>query len=96
MTMTPKPPPHLSAAARRLFEQLCLDYDLSDAAAQCLLISACEAKDRADQARARIKKDGAYTKDKSGKLRVHPAVAVEQQSRNQLLSAFRSLRLSPK
>ena len=42
-----------------------------------LLTLAGSAWDRAEEARERVKKDGAYVKDRFGQLRAHPAVAVE-------------------
>ena len=89
------PPPHLSADGKRLWIRLSDDYVLDDSGAQTLLRALCEALDRCEQARRRIRKDGAYLRDRFGQMRPHPAVAVERDSRNQILAAIKALRLEP-
>src|SRR5712692_9059278 len=83
----PKPPEHLRPSTRRWFEEIVRSWELEPHHLR-LLVLACEAVDRCDEARERIRKDGAYVKGRYG-LRAHPAIAVERDSR---LAAARLLR----
>ena len=83
-------PKHLSPSSRKLFRRLAVDYDLArEPHALEVLRLACEALDRGEQARDVLMRDGAYTADRFGQVRAHPAVAVERDSR---VAALRSLR----
>ena len=95
MAKTPAAPKHLSAEARKLWSQLRSDYAIDDSAGLALLRAACEASDRAQQARKLIDADGMVSTDRFGQRKPHPAVAIERDSRTQLLAALRALRLSP-
>ena len=88
-------PKHLKADARRMWQRLMADYQLDDSAALALLQAACEAYQRAQEARALIDKAGAVITDRFDQLKSHPAVAIERDSRAQMISALRALRLSP-
>jgi P27 family predicted phage terminase small subunit len=90
-----EPPRHLKAAARRIWRSLMEDYSLDDAAGLSLLQAACEAFQRAQEARARLDKDGAVIADRFGQLKAHPAAAVERDARGQMIAALRVLKLSP-
>jgi P27 family predicted phage terminase small subunit len=74
-----KPPNHLSTAAKKTWKIIHDEYVI-DAAADVVLATLLEARDRREQARALIEKDGAYTKNRFDEVRVHPAVAVERDS----------------
>ena len=80
----PKPaataPTHLTAASKRLFGRIAGEYELQAQHVE-LLTLACEARDRAEQARKAIAKDGPYMSDRYGGLKAHPAIAVERDSR---------------
>ena len=86
-------PRHLKAEARSMWERLLADYQLEDAAAQALLRAACEAFQRAQEARRILDRDGAIVKDRFGQLKAHPAAAVERDSRTAMIAALRALRL---
>lgn len=89
------PPKHLTGETRKMWDRLQADYVLDDAAAMSLLQAACEAFQRAQEARALIDKEGAVLKDRFGQLKAHPAAAIERDSRGQMISALRALRLAP-
>jgi phage terminase small subunit len=72
-------PKHLKTIGRVLFNSVTRDYDLQSHHI-ALLTLACEARDRAEEARAAIAKDGAYVDGRYG-LKAHPAIAVERDSR---------------
>ena len=88
-------PKHLKADARRMWQKLQADYVLDDAAALMLLGAACEAYQRAHEARIAIDNDGAVLTDRFGQLKAHPACAIERDARGQMIAALRALRLSP-
>lgn len=89
------PPKHLKADARRMWQRLRAEYELDDSAALALLQAACEAYQRAQEARAAIDKAGAVVPDRFGQLKQHPSVTIERDSRGQMIAALRALRLSP-
>lgn len=88
-------PKHLNADARRMWARLRADYVLDDAGGLALLQAACEAYQRAQEARAAIDKNGAVLSDRFGQLKAHPACAIERDARGQMIAALRALRLSP-
>jgi hypothetical protein len=82
-------PEHLSQSSRELFDRLVVDYSLADdAAALAILQAAMESKDRAEQARAAIDRDGLTMVGKA-----HPAVTIERDSRAAFLAGLKHLRL---
>ena len=88
-----KPPKQLGTAGKALWRSLLREYSISDAGGLALLTAACESLDRADEARQRIAADGAFTPDRFGQLRAHPAIAVERDARGQVLQALKQLNL---
>jgi len=88
-------PKHLKAEARRMWERLRNDYHIDDAAGLALLQAACEAYERAQEARIAIDKEGAVLADRFGQRKAHPATTIEQASRGQMIAAIRALRLAP-
>ena len=90
-----KPPKHLKADARRLWERLTADYQIDDAAGLALLQAACEAFQRAAEARKLIDRDGAVIMDRFGQQKPHPAISIERDNRGQMISALRALKLAP-
>lgn len=90
-----KAPKHLRADARRMWDRLRADYAIDDSAGLALLQAACEAYQRAQEARERIDKDGAILKDRFKQLKPHPACVIERDARSQMINALRALRLAP-
>lgn len=90
-----KAPKHLRAEARRLWKRLTDDYQIDDAGGLALLQAACEAFQRADEARKLIDQDGAVIVDRFGQQKPHPAISIERDSRGQMISALRALKLAP-
>jgi P27 family predicted phage terminase small subunit len=93
--MKKAPPAHLSTDGRRMWRELIADYELDDAGALALLQAACEAHDRAQQARRRIDRDGVLLVDRFNQKKPHPAVAIERDARGQMIAALKALRLAP-
>lgn len=87
------PPRHLKAAGRAMWRRLMADYPLEDAGAQALLLAACEAAQRAEEARALVDRDGAIVLDRFGQRKPHPGVQIERDARTQMIAALRALRL---
>ena len=87
-----KPPKHLSASARKLWQQLADEIEL-DAGGALMLTLLCEACDRRDQARAAIAKEGATYVDRFGQHKVSPWVAIERDSTLAVQRAYHALGL---
>jgi P27 family predicted phage terminase small subunit len=89
-----EPPEHLTERGKTLWRSLIGEFVLDDAAAHELLRRACEASDRADDARLVIEAEGVTFTTRFGEPRVHPAVAVERDARNALRQLLRELRVT--
>ena len=90
-TKSQPPPKHLSATARRFWTDVLSDYTLEPHHLAVLTV-ACEAMDRAAEARAAIARDGDYVEGRFG-LKAHPGLAIERDARTQILRAVRELGL---
>jgi hypothetical protein len=66
------------------------EYEI-DRAAEPILAATLEARDRHDQARAAIAKDGAVFKDRFGQLKPSPWLAVERDSATTMMRGWRLL-----
>lgn len=81
MTNLPAPPPHLSPDSADWWREVTRDYELCGHHLHLLRL-ACEALDRAAQARQALHDHGAVTFiDPKGTIRAHPAVAIERDAR---------------
>lgn len=90
----PEPPAHLSADSKALWSRLVRDYAMhDDAAGLAILGSACEAKDRAEQARKELDEEGLTVAGDRGGVKAHPAAAIERDNRAAFLAAMKALRL---
>jgi len=87
----PSAPGHLKVKTRRWFKSVVRSYYLEQHHVR-LLIMACEAWDRNVEARERIAQDGAYVRDRWDCLKLHPAIAVERDSRIAFARLIRELR----
>jgi phage terminase small subunit len=87
-----KPPGHLRASTRKWWTEIAATYALESHQYRLLTLAA-EAWDRAQEARERIAKDGAYLEDRFGQLRAHPGVAVERDARLAFARLVRELAL---
>ena len=85
-----KPPTHLRAAGRKLWNGILQDWSIDRAHDLARLQAAAEAQDRMAEARAAIERDGAYVEGRFGP-KAHPALSVERDSRIALLRALREL-----
>lgn len=88
----PKPPVHLSRAAKSWWRKIVTDWDL-ELDALLVLQVALESYDRLVQARSLIDEEGIVVTDPSGRKRAHPALAVEKEARLALLRAWRQVGL---
>ena len=90
----PKPPGHLSRAAKVWWLKVAEEYAISDSGGILLLNAAAEAWDRAQSAREQISADGGpMLADRFGQQKVHPLCAVERDARAQHLAALKQLNL---
>jgi hypothetical protein len=71
---------HLSESALEFYNRVIEDYELDQHHIR-LLIKACEAFDRAEQARKAILKFGLTYNDRYGAPKARPEVAIERDSR---------------
>lgn len=72
-----KPPRHLRKLTKAWFRSVVESYLLEPHHLK-VLTNACEALDRAAEAREAISKDGAYVKNRFGESTKHPALTVER------------------
>ena len=92
-TKTPKPPSHLSTAAKAWWRGVVEGWDGLESHHLKLLTLAAQAWDRAEEARRIIAKEGLTYSDRFGAPRRHPAVAVESESRAAFARLIRQLSL---
>src|ERR1035437_3027726 len=83
-------PDHQTAGSQQLWKTIIEDYEI-DTAAEMILVAALESRDRREEARAAIAKDGAVVKDRWGQAKVSPWVAIERDASLALLRCFRGL-----
>jgi P27 family predicted phage terminase small subunit len=88
----PLAPKHLSPTTRAWWREVCETFSLEGHHLK-LLTLACEALDRALEARAIIDRDGAFYKNRFGEPRAHPAVGVERDARLAFARLLRELAL---
>ncbi len=93
MKQLPKPPEHLSPRAQALWTDIVTTFEMSDAAPLELLRRACEASDRADEARDVLAREGLVVVDRHGQVKAHPCISVERDSRIALTRILRELRI---
>ena len=62
---SPKAPEHLTAASKAVWKTIFADYQI-DSAAELVLVAVLESRDRREEARAAIAKDGAVQTDRFG------------------------------
>lgn len=88
-----EPPAHLSDKAREVWRRLTAEFPLQDTHGQLLLSAALTAFDRANDARAILKREGLVVEDDKGKIRAHPMCAVEVAAVKNMLAALHALNL---
>jgi hypothetical protein len=89
----PKPPKHLSAKMREWWLSVVEDYELEPHHV-LILTKAAEAHDRADQARAVLRKKGVTYRDRFRQPCARPEIAIERESRIAFARLVRELNLS--
>ncbi len=85
-------PKHLKPATRRWWESVTVEFQLEEHHRR-LLTAACEAWDRAQEAREAIAAEGLTFEDRFGQVRAHPAVAIERDSKSLFSRLLRELAL---
>ena len=88
----PRAPQHLSNEARRWWKQVVSSYELAEHHLRVLRL-ACESWDRCQGARTQLATEGVTYQDRFGAPRVHPAVAIERDSRLAFARLLRELDL---
>lgn len=92
-TKPPRAPKHLRKAGRGLWRDVVNDHVL-DRTQLVVLAAACEALDRATDARELVDLEGLTVTSGSGAIRAHPAVVIERDAREQYARRLRELGLS--
>lgn len=87
---TSKPPDHLTTASKSIWRTIFRDYQI-DSAAELLLVAVLEARDRREEARAAIAKDGAVQTDRFGQKKPHPSISIERDSATTMMRGWRLL-----
>lgn len=90
---TPRPPADLGPVARAWFTSVTREFELPPHAL-AVLTQAARALDRAEEARAELKRAGGLTySDENHIVRQHPAVNIERDARGLFMRLRRELRL---
>jgi P27 family predicted phage terminase small subunit len=84
------PPEHLSDEAKALWERITEEAAI-DSAAAVVLRTLCDAYDRRNEARAKIKELGAVFVDRFNNQKMSPWVAIERDTTQMIHRAFRLL-----
>lgn len=92
-TRIPTAPKALSPDARKLWRQVCEEYDDLGPHHLKILQSACECWDRMASLKATIDQDGAIMTDRFGQKKPHPALKEERQARETFARLIRELGL---
>ncbi|RUV89193.1 hypothetical protein EOA60_08280 [Mesorhizobium sp. M1A.F.Ca.IN.020.06.1.1] len=92
MEKTPKPPSHLRKPTQKWFRSVVEEYEMEPHNLR-LLIRACEAWDRGEEAREAIEAHGLTYTDRWNAPRARPEVAVERDSRIGFARLIRELSL---
>jgi P27 family predicted phage terminase small subunit len=87
---TAKPPNHLTADGKKLWQTIADDVEL-DQPALLILGTLCEQFDRMNQARLILKREGILVKDRFGQQKQHPACGIERDSAAAVMRAWRLL-----
>lgn len=85
-----KAPAHLSTESKRLWKSAFENYSIDDQA-EMILLCGLEARDRREQARQAIEKDGAVVLDRFQQQKPSPWVGIERDSAATLARCFRLL-----
>src|SRR5882672_6190490 len=88
----PSAPPHLSDITRRWWQSVLAEYALEPHHLHLLKL-ACEALDRAEQARQALATNGTTYTDRFGAPRLRPEVSIERDSRLSFARLCRELDL---
>ena len=86
------PPKYLRPTTRKWWRSVVTEWDLDEHHVRLLTLT-CEAWDRGQEARQTLRRAGTYFKDRFGKPKQHPAVAVERDSRVAFARLLRELDL---
>ena len=88
----PKPPKDLSPEAKEWWQEICDAYSFSEGRLK-LLDLAAHALTRAGNARATLKRDGPFYRDKHAVMRPHPATLVLRNAESAFAQLFKALKL---
>ncbi len=83
-------PNHLTAASKKIWKAIFEDYQI-DPAAELILVATLEARDRREEARALLAKEGTVQTDRFGQKKPHPSVAIERDAAGTLMRGWRLL-----
>jgi len=85
-------PAHLGAAGRAFWATVMEAFDLEPWQVR-LLISTCEAADRAERARKIVDAKSEVVSDRWGQLKVNPAASIERDARATFVAGYKALGL---
>lgn len=90
--MTEKPPKHLSREARKIWKEVCENWQM-DARTLALLQVALESWDLMAECQKKIKEGGIIIKSPTGQYRKNPACEVLKSAKDGFLRAWQALNL---
>ena len=83
----------LSSEAKKLYNGIRQEYDITDNAGLVLLLSACESLDVIREAEKEIKKFGLVIEDKYSRVKSNPACTVLKEHKTLMLNYLKALNL---
>lgn len=90
---TPKPPKHLSTAAKNWWRQIQEEYSIKDAGGLLLLQTSLEAFDQMKAAQKIVAEQGETIKDRFEQIKSHPQTTVIRDARSQMIQGLKALSL---
>jgi hypothetical protein len=89
-----RPPAELGPAGAQLWADVLAKFEI-EPHLRPVLLGACREHQRAEDAEATVDRDGAYSEDRYGGLKQHPAVAMARSSRLAAARLLGALNLDP-
>jgi P27 family predicted phage terminase small subunit len=86
-------PKNLSQAAKKLWQKIQGEYQITDSGGLSILTTTLEAWDRMKQCEQTLENEGLTVIDRFGQQKTHPLCTVERDSRSQFLQGLKALNL---
>jgi phage terminase small subunit len=89
----PKPPKNMSLSAKKAWKALAFEYGIRDAIGIQILTEYCQALQRAEESREKIRIEGSVIEDRFKQRKEHPACVTERGAVSTMLACLKALNL---